>query len=94
MNPVLPRPHFPKSVWVTSRNTCCEQISSAVPPKLDLTKKQPLRKVPVDVNEAIQEVTVLTHGEEDNKISKCRCSLLAQNLDNAIGRTYPARVKP
>jgi signal transduction histidine kinase len=32
---------------------------------MELTKKQPLRKEPVDVNEAIQEVTVLTHGEAD-----------------------------
>ena len=32
---------------------------------MDLTKKQPLRKEPVDINEAIQEVTVLTHGETD-----------------------------
>jgi signal transduction histidine kinase len=31
----------------------------------DLTSKQPLRKEPVDLNEAIQEVTVLTHGEAD-----------------------------
>jgi signal transduction histidine kinase len=30
---------------------------------MDLTKKQPLRKEPVDINEAIQEVTVLTNGE-------------------------------
>jgi C4-dicarboxylate-specific signal transduction histidine kinase len=30
---------------------------------MDLTRKQPLRKEPVDINEAIQEVTVLTHGE-------------------------------
>ena len=32
---------------------------------MDLTKKQPLKKEPVDINEAIQEVTVLTHGEAD-----------------------------
>jgi signal transduction histidine kinase len=32
---------------------------------MDLTSKQPLRKEPVDLNEAIQEVTVLTHGEAD-----------------------------
>ena len=30
---------------------------------MDLTKKQPLRKEPMDINEAIQEVSVLTHGE-------------------------------
>ncbi|MGY8665693.1 ATP-binding protein [Bradyrhizobium sp. UFLA05-109] len=30
---------------------------------MDLAKKQPPRKEPVDINEAIQEVTVLTHGE-------------------------------
>jgi C4-dicarboxylate-specific signal transduction histidine kinase len=30
---------------------------------MDLIKKQPLRKEPVDINEAIQEVTALTHGE-------------------------------
>ena len=30
---------------------------------MDITKKQPLRKEPVDINEAIQEVTALTHGE-------------------------------
>jgi len=32
---------------------------------MNLTSKQPLRKEPVDINEAIQEVTVLTHGEAD-----------------------------
>jgi signal transduction histidine kinase len=32
---------------------------------MDLTKKQPLRKEPMDINEAIQEVTVLTYGEAD-----------------------------
>jgi len=30
---------------------------------MDLTKKQPMKKEPVDINEAIQEVSVLTHGE-------------------------------
>jgi signal transduction histidine kinase len=30
---------------------------------MDLTKKHPLRKEPLDINEAIQEVRVLTHGE-------------------------------
>ena len=32
---------------------------------MDLTKKRPMKKEPVDINEAIQEVTVLTHGETD-----------------------------
>jgi signal transduction histidine kinase len=30
---------------------------------MDLTKKQPMKKELVDINEAIQEVSVLTHGE-------------------------------
>ncbi|MGY8665689.1 ATP-binding protein [Bradyrhizobium sp. UFLA05-109] len=30
---------------------------------MDLTRKQPIKKEPVDINEAIQEVIVLTHGE-------------------------------
>jgi PAS domain S-box-containing protein len=30
---------------------------------MDLTKKQALKKEPVDINEAVQEVTVLIHGE-------------------------------
>ena len=34
---------------------------------MDLTKKRPMKKEPVDINEAIQEVTVLTHGETDKQ---------------------------
>jgi C4-dicarboxylate-specific signal transduction histidine kinase len=41
---------------------------------MDLSKKQPLRKEPVDINEAIQEVTALTRGEA----LKHGVSLLAQ----------------
>ena len=42
---------------------------------MDLTKKQPLRKEPVDVNEAIQEVIVLTHGEADKHEVSLRTQL-------------------
>jgi signal transduction histidine kinase len=51
---------------------------------MDLTKKQPLRKEPVDVNEAIQEVTVLTHGEAD-KHGVSLCTQLTTRLAHVEG---------
>jgi signal transduction histidine kinase len=51
---------------------------------MDLTKKQPLRKEPVDINEAIQEVIVLTYGEAA-KHGVSLCTQLAPQLAHVEG---------
>jgi C4-dicarboxylate-specific signal transduction histidine kinase len=45
---------------------------------MDLTKKQPPRKEPVDINEAIHEVTALTHGEASKHGVSLRAQLAPQ----------------